>query len=250
MPGMGEKLVIALPAYNAGKTLEPTFDRIPPDIVERTAEFIIVNDGSSDDTGEAAGRLRKRYRNVALITHSRNRGYSGTCKTALQACVDRDADYVVWLHADGQYAPELIGKLLAPLESDEADIVQGSRMKDAGALVGGMPIYKIVANRALTCVENVFFGLRLAEYHSGYMLYRGEVLRTVPFQEFRERTFIFDQEMMVAAHLAGFRVKDVPIFTRYADEDSHLKPIRYGLNVLGLIWRYTQGHYRLGGVRS
>jgi glycosyltransferase involved in cell wall biosynthesis len=247
---MASRLIIGIPAYNAGRTLERTVDRIPDDIMARTHEIVIVNDGSTDDTADAALRLKDRYGKVTLINQPRNRGYSGTTKTGLQACVDRDADFVVWLHADGQYAPELIGKLLRPLERNEADIVQGSRMKAGGAFAGGMPVYKIIANRALTAIENIVFGMRLAEYHSGYMLYRGEVLRAVPFHRFRERTFVFDQELMVTGHLMGFRVKDVAIHTRYADEESHLKPIRYGFNVLGLVWGYMEGKYNFPEVRA
>jgi len=246
---MAQRIVIGMPAYNAGKTLEPTVHRIPDDIMARTDEIIIVNDGSSDNTADAALRLKDRYGKVTLINHPRNRGYSGAAKTGLQACVDRGSELVVWLHADGQYAPELIGKLLRPIERNRADLVQGSRMKAGGARAGGMPIYKIIANRALTFLENVVFGMHLAEYHSGYMLYRGEALRAVPFHRFRERTFVFDQEMMVTAHLMGFRVKDVAIYTRYADEESHLKPVPYGFNVLSFVWQYLEGGYNFPEVR-
>lgn len=247
---MSEKLIIASPAYNAGRTLEATYNRIPPEITERLAQFIIVNDGSTDDTAEAAMRLARRHPTVTLINHSENRGYSGACKTGLRAAADRGADLVVWLHADGQYAPELIPDMLSPLENDEADVTQGSRMKSGGALKGGMPLYKFLANRTLTLLKNFVFGMNLAEYHSGYMAYRGEVLREVPFERFQEGQFIFDQEMMITANQMGYRVRDVPIFTRYADEESHLRPVRYGLNVLAMIGRYLRGHYWLEHLRD
>jgi len=237
-------LTIAVPAYNAAKTLASTFDRIPPEIVAQTREYIVVNDGSTDATADAVAELQNRFDNLTLINHPANRGYSGAAKTGLQACLDGGAERIVWLHADGQYAPELIGRLLAPIDAGCADIVQGSRMKAGGSLAGGMPFYKFAANKVLTCLENIVFGMHLAEYHSGYMVYHRRALEAVPFDRFRERTFVFDQEMMVAAHAMGFRVRDVPIFTRYADEVSHLKPIRYGLDVLRLIWDYAQGGYR------
>jgi glycosyltransferase involved in cell wall biosynthesis len=240
---MTDKLVIAVPAYNAAQTIGPTFGRIPDDIVRRTRQYIVVNDGSTDATIQEVERIQQRFRDVTLINHSENRGYSGACKTGLQAALDAGADLVVWLHSDGQYAPELIAQLLAPLERGEADIVQGSRMKAGGAMAGGMPLYKFLANKALTCLENIAFGMNLAEYHSGYMLYNRRVLSQVPFHTFRERTFTFDQEMMVAAHVRGFRVKDVAIFTRYAEETSHLKPIPYGIDVLTLIGRYWLGEF-------
>lgn len=236
-------LVIAIPAYNAALTLESVLDRIPREISERAAHYVVVNDGSSDATSDVVRRLRKRFPKLELIEHPVNRGYGGAAKTGLARSVELGGGLIVWLHGDGQYAPESIPELLAPLERNEADIVQGSRMKGGGALRGGMPLYKFVANKALTLLENRLFGLQLAEYHSGYMLYRREALQAIPFQFFPSRSFIFDQEMIVAAKILGLRVVDLPIPTRYAGEKSHLKPIPYGIDVLKLIGRYRRGDY-------
>jgi glycosyltransferase involved in cell wall biosynthesis len=241
--GSPPRLVIAIPAYNAARTLESVFDRIPAPVARRTACYVVVNDGSTDGTAAVARRLGERFPTIDLIEHEQNRGYGGAAQTGLSRALERGADLVVWLHADGQYAPESIPDLLAPLEACQADIVQGSRFRAGGALRGGMPLYKFVANRVLTWMENRVFGLRLAEYHSGYMLYRREALEAIPFRAFAPRGFVFDQEMMVAARILGLRVVDLPIPTRYAGEVSHLRPIPYGIAVLRLMARYLRGDY-------
>jgi glycosyltransferase involved in cell wall biosynthesis len=240
---MGRRLVIAIPAYNAERTLESVFDRVPAGIDRRTAHYVVVDDGSTDGTAAVARRLRERFPTLDLVEHERNRGYGGAAQSGLGRALELGAELVVWLHGDGQYAPESIPELLAPLEAGRADIVQGSRLRGGGALRGGMPLYKLVANRVLTWMENRVFGLGLAEYHSGYMLYRREALEAIPFRSFTTRGFVFDQEMLVAARILGLRVVDLPIPTRYAEERSHLRPIPYGLAVLALMARYLRGDY-------
>ena len=241
-PG-ARRLAIAIPAYNAAETLEGVFDRIPPEIVARTAHYVVVDDGSTDATAAVARRLRARFPTLDLIEHPQNRGYGGAAQSGLERALELGADLVVWLHGDGQYAPESIPALLAPLDAGQADIVQGSRFRGGGALRGGMPFYKYVANRGLTWMENRIFGLGLAEYHSGYMLYRRAALEAIPFQSFTTRGFVFDQEMLVAARILGLRVVDLPIPTRYAGERSYLRPLPYGLAVLKLMGRYLRGDY-------
>ena len=147
------------------------------------------------------------------------------------------------LHADGQYSPEVIPRILPLFDADEADLVQGSRFLAGGALKGGMPLYKYVANRSLTALENLVFGLSLAEYHSGYMNYSRRFLEQVPFERLSD-SFDFDLEMIVLSMIAGLPLREVPIPTIYADEVSHLSPVRYGLNCLGVIARHLRGHYR------
>lgn len=243
-PAQGtRRLAIAIPAYNAAETLEGVFDRIPPEVVARTAHYVVVDDGSTDATAAVARRLRARFPALDLVEHPQNRGYGGAAQSGLSRALALGADPVVWLHGDGQYAPESIPALLAPLEAGRADIVQGSRFRGGGALQGGMPFYKYVANRGLTWMENRVFGLGLAEYHSGYMLYSRAALEAIPFQSFTPRGFVFDQEMLVAARILGLRVVDLPIPTRYAGERSYLRPIPYGLAVLRLMGRYLRGDY-------
>ena len=237
------RLVIAIPAYNAARTLESVFDRIPPEILARAPRYVVVNDGSTDDTAAVAHRLCARFPTLELVEHPQNRGYGGAAQTGLGRALEIGADVVAWLHSDGQYAPESLPDLLAPLDADRADVVQGSRFRGGGALQGGMPVYKYVANRGLTWMENRVFGLRLAEYHSGYMLYRRAALEAIPFRSFTTRGFVFDQEMLVSARILGFRVLDLPIPTRYAGEVSYLRPIPYGIAVLKLMGRYLRGDY-------
>ena len=146
------------------------------------------------------------------------------------------------LHADGQYAPELLPELLAPLENGEADVVQGSRMLSNSALKGGMPVYKYLANRALTWVENLAFGLNMGEYHSGYMLYSRLCLESFPYDRLSD-TFHFDGEMILMAAKRKLRIREIAIPTRYADEKSHLKPVQYGFDVLRVVWKDYRGGY-------
>ena len=240
---MGRRLIIAIPAYNAERTLENVFDRVPAEIDRRTAHYVVVNDGSTDGTAAVARRLQARFPTLDLVEHERNRGYGGAAQTGLGRALELGGELIAWVHGDGQYAPESLPALLAPLETGRADIVQGSRLRGGGARQGGMPVYKLVANRTLTWMENRVFGLGLAEYHSGYMLYRREALEAIPFRSFTTRGFVFDQEMLVAARILGLRVVDLPIPTRYAGETSHLKPIPYGLAVLALMARYLRGDY-------
>jgi len=248
---VSESLLIAVPAYNAGRTLERTFERIPPDIA-RAARFAVVDDGSTDDTGEAAERLRARLPSLTLLRHEKNRGYGGAVKTLLSHAVDTHAGITAILHADGQYSPERLPELLAPLASAKADLVQGSRMLGGGAIAGGMPLYKYAANRVLTAIENHAFGMHLAEFHSGYMLYSRAALTAIPFARLSD-SFDFDLDMLVCARILGLAIVEVAIPTIYAGEVSHLKPIAYGLDVLRVVRRYRRGEYSAlldGSARS
>lgn len=239
---MLENVVVIMPAYNAGATVESVFERIPQEARARINHYIVVNDGSTDDTADALARLQKTFSNLTVLTHPQNRGYGEAEKTLLTAALAQGADAAVLLHADGQYSPEKIPDLLGPLDRDEADMVQGSRMLGGGALSGGMPLYKYLANKALTFIENRAFGLGLAEYHSGYMLYSRKAMETIPFTRL-SGSFDFDLEMMVAAKVLGLRIREMAIPTIYADEKSHLNPIAYGIDVLKATARYRRGYY-------
>lgn len=238
----GKKLFIVIPAYQAELTLQGVFNRIPNEIYNRGARVIVVNDGSSDGTGELARGIALSRPNIEVIDHPQNRGYAQAQKTGFTYALDEGADIAVLLHADGQYAPELLPKLLAPLDNDEADLVIGSRMLEGGALKGGMPLYKYIANKSLTALENFAYGLRVSEYHSGYMLYSRACLTTIPFVRLSD-TFHFDGEMIMMAGKKKLRIREIAIPTRYADEKSHLKPIQYGLDVLRIIWHNYRGGY-------
>ncbi len=237
------KLVIVMPAYNAGKTIERVFKRIPPEVQSQVLHYVVVNDGSTDDTVEVLARLQQSDPKMVVLDHGVNKGYGAAEKTLLHYAVETEADVVALLHADGQYAPEELPQLVEPFTTEAAAIVQGSRMMQGrAALQGGMPRYKYVSNRCLTAIENVAFGLKMAEYHSGYMLYSQHALKTIPFEKLSD-TFCFDQEMLIMAKVKGLKIVQRPIPTHYGDEISHLKPIRYGLHVLSLVWAYQRGYY-------
>jgi len=245
----GECFVI-MPAYNAGATIEQVFSRIPGQVRQNISKYVVVDDGSTDDTLKALERLREEFSNLIILRHERNSGYGAAEKTLLDYARDNGAEIAILLHADGQYAPEKIPELLEPLRNDSADIVQGSRILGGSALAGGMPVYKYLANRILTWFENLAFGLSLAEYHSGYMVYSRRAFDIIDYNRL-SGSFDFDLEMIVAARVFNLRVKEIPIPTRYEDEISHLNPIRYGLDVLKVIYRYRCGYYhRLMGVEK
>lgn len=239
---MAERIDLIIPAYNAGRTIEGVFRRISDGARRRLRRAIVVDDGSSDDTPAALDRVRKDWPELLVLKHPRNRGYGAAEKTLLREARDGGADAAVLLHADGQYAPERIPALLDVLEAENADLVQGSRLLGGGALQGGMPLYKYVANRSLTAVENAAFGLRLAEYHSGFMAYGRRMLDAVPFEALSD-SFEFDLEMIVMARVLEFAIREVPVPTRYADEVSHLKPVRYGFDVLRVVRDFRRGRY-------
>lgn len=203
---------------------------------------MVVNDGSTDDTETALTRLKSDYDNLVVLEHPHNRGYGAAEKTLLSYSLGEGADVSVILHSDGQYSPEKIPELLEPFDKDTADLVQGSRMLNGGAYKGGMPLYKLIANKCLTGIENLAFGMKLAEYHSGYMLYSKRTVEAIPFQKLSD-SFDFDLEMIVMAHVKGLRIAEIAIPTIYAGEVSHLKPVQYGLRVLSVVWAYRRGRY-------
>ena len=239
---MIENAFVLMPAYNAGSTIERVFARIPAEARQRIRRYVVVNDGSTDDTAAALARLQNEIPNFVALTHPTNRGYGEAEKTLLRYALKEGADVGIVLHSDGQYSPEMIVELLDPFDRDTADLVQGSRLLNGGALRGGMPLYKFVANKALTAVENWAFGMNLAEYHSGYMLYSRKALETISFEKL-SASFDFDLEMIVLAHVKGLRIAEIAIPTIYAGEKSHLNPIQYGLDVLSVVRDYKRGKY-------
>jgi glycosyltransferase involved in cell wall biosynthesis len=238
-----DRVFVVMPAYNAGATVERVLARIPAAARQRIDRCVVVDDGSTDDTAAALARAGRDFPGLTVLTHGRNRGYGAAEKTLLSYARREGAGAAVLLHSDGQYAPEKMLDLLGPMDRSEADIVQGSRMLGGGALRGGMPVYKFVANKVLTAIENLSFGMRLAEYHSGYLVYSRRVLEAVPFERLSD-SFDFDIEMMICGHVLGLRIKEIAIPTIYADEISHLKPVRYGLDVLKIVRKYRRGYYR------
>ena len=237
------KIAVIIPAYKAAETLPGVIESLPVELPDCGGKVIIVNDGSPDNTGEVAEELEKQHLHVIAVHHEKNRGYGGALKTGLKHAYDMGYEVFPIVHSDGQYAPHLALALCVPILENKALIVQGSRLKGGGAREGGMPATFYYANRGLTIMENLTFGTKMAEFHSGYMVYSRQLLEEVPYQDLQDN-YNFDAEMIVMAHIAGHRCAEIPIPTRYDDETSTLSPIPYGINVLKMMWRYTLGHYR------
>ncbi len=223
----GKKLIVVLPAFNAEKTLEKTYREIPTDIVD---EVILVDDDSSDSTVETGRDLGI----ACIISHDRNRGYGGNQKTCYDQALELGADIVVMLHPDYQYTPKLITSMASLIALDVHPVVFGSRILGKGAIDGGMPWYKYVANRLLTLMQNIMLGQKLSEYHTGYRAYSADVLRSINYHENSEN-FVFDNEVVSQIFMAGYSIGEVTCPTRYFEDASSIRlgaSIRYGLGVL------------------
>jgi len=223
----GKKIVVVLPAYNAEKTLEKTYREIPFDIVD---EVVLVDDASRDGTLELANSLGIRH----TIRHERNRGYGGNQKTCYAKALELGADIVVMLHPDYQYTPKLIHAMVGVIANGVFPVVFASRILGNGALEGGMPFYKYVANRVLTLTQNLLLGQKLSEYHTGYRAFSREVLEAVRL-EACDDDFVFDNEMVSQIFFKGFRIGEITCPTKYFAEASSInfrRSLKYGLGCL------------------
>jgi glycosyltransferase involved in cell wall biosynthesis len=237
------KVVVVMPAYNAAQTLVSTYRGIPEGIVD---EIILVDDASQDETVEVANQL-----NLKIIVHPHNVGYGGNQKTCYMEALRDGADIVVMLHPDGQYDPQIIPDVAIALKEGDADMILASRfLKEGGPLRGGMPLYKYVANRFLSALENVILGQHLSEFHTGYRAYSRKLLQTVPFMR-NSNDFVFDTEMIVQAIHFGFKIAEVPVATKYTTKTSSVGfkgSLAYGIKTLYVLFRYIL--HRLGIVKS
>ncbi|MEL7533774.1 MAG: glycosyltransferase family 2 protein [Bacteroidota bacterium] len=223
----GKKVVVVMPAYNAAQTLKTTYDEIPFDLVD---EVVLVDDQSPDNTVEVAKELGIS----AVIQHPQNRGYGGNQKTCYQTALGLGADIVVMLHPDYQYTPRLIEAMVFPIAYGLFPVMLGSRILGKGALQGGMPLYKYIANRFLTFFQNVWMGQKLAEYHTGYRAFSREILEKLPLEE-NDDDFVFDNEMLGQIAFAGYIIGEVTCPTKYFPEASSInfkRSVKYGLGVL------------------
>jgi glycosyltransferase involved in cell wall biosynthesis len=237
------KIVIVIPAYLARETLPAVLERLPAHVHEEVYRIVVVEDIGPNMERSTTPELSSVYPKLKILVHDRNRGYGAAQKTGFRHALELGADVVALLHADGQYAPEIIADLYSPLVRGDADVVLGSRMHSVrSAWRGGMPLYKVIANVSLTRIENIAYGMRMSEYHSGYMLYSRRALEAIPFERLSD-TFHFDGEMLLMAGKCGLVVADMPIPTHYGDEDSHLQPIKYGIEVLNVIRKNFVGYY-------
>ena len=234
---------IFIPAYQAEHTLADVIARIPEELWPSLPAVMIINDGSTDGTDRVGKELSEQHPAVQLHNQPENQGYGAAVRRGLALALDTDAEYVVCLHADGQYPPEKLPEFLPYMKAHGVDVLQGSRHKDGTARQGGMPFYKIVAGRILTWLENRSFGLEMTDYHSGFMLYSRKAVETIPFDEL-STYFDFDLEVIATARARGLVIHELGIPTRYADEESHLNPIWYGLRCLRVMARFLLGRYR------
>lgn len=228
-----KKIIVVLPAFNAEKTLEQTFHEIPFEIVD---EVILVDDSSLDNTIEIAKKLNINH----IIQHDKNRGYGGNQKTCYDKAIDLKADIIVMLHPDYQYTPKLITAMCSMIANEVYPVVFASRILGKGALKGGMPMYKYVANRILTLVQNILINQKLSEYHTGFRAYSADVLRKVNYNDFSE-DFIFDNQMAVQIFKNGFEIGEISCPTKYFPEASSInfkRSVKYGLGVLGESIKY------------
>lgn len=231
----GKKICVVLPAYNAEKTLLQTVDEIPTEYID---DVILVDDASTDQTSQKGKEL-----GLYTVIHEQNIGYGGNQKTCYSHALRRGADVVVMLHPDYQYTPKLLVAMSSLIASGQYDIVLGSRILSEGALKGGMPFYKYLANRFLTFFQNVLLRKKLSEYHTGYRAFSREVLETLPLHQ-NSDDFIFDNQMLAQAIYAGFNIGEVSCPTKYFDDASSInlrRSIIYGLGVLkvSILYRLT-----------
>src|SRR4051812_47857658 len=232
-PRRDHKIIAVLPAYNAEHTLAATLADVPVGAVD---EFLLVDDGSTDRTVQVACEM-----GLTVIQHPKNRGYGGNQKTCYRWALDHGADVVVMIHPDYQYDSRVIPHAVGIIELGICDVVLGSRIRARDeALTGGMPWWKYLANRALTAFENVTLGQNLGDFHSGFRVYRREVLERIPFEQ-NSDDFVFDTQFLVQAVHHGFRLGDIPVPVRYFKEASSInfkRSLRYGLTTVSTVGRW------------
>lgn len=249
----GKKIIVVMPAYNASKTLETTYEEIPHSIVD---DVILVDDKSADDTIDISRRL-----GIDTVVHTQNRGYGGNQKTCYSKAIEKDADIVIMLHPDYQYTPKLIHPMATMIAEGLFDCVLGSRILGTGALKGGMPFYKYCANRALTFIQNILLNHKLSEYHTGYRAFSREILETLPLEE-NSDDFLFDNQMLAQIIYAKYTIGEITCPTLYFEDASSISLARsskYAIGVLAtsveyrahLMHLHNSRHFRsLNKVRS
>jgi len=217
-----------MPAYNAELTLEQTYKEIPRDIVD---EVILVDDKSSDNTSQLAKDLGIEH----VIRHEVNRGYGGNQKSCYNKSKEINADIVIMLHPDYQYTPQLIEPMSYIIANDTYQVVLGSRILGKGALKGGMPLYKYVANRSLTLFQNILMNQKLSEYHTGYRAFSMEVLNAINY-ELNSDDFVFDNQMLAQICYAGYEIAEITCPTKYFEEASSINFKRSSVYGFGVLW--------------
>jgi glycosyltransferase involved in cell wall biosynthesis len=238
---LNKKIVVVLPAYNAAKTLEQTYREIPFDLVD---EVVLVDDASKDETAAVGRDLGIKH----VVVHEKNKGYGGNQKTCYDKALALGADIVIMLHPDYQYTPKLITAMASIIAHELYPVVLGSRILGKGALNGGMPVYKYIANRFLTFTQNMLMNQKLSEYHTGYRAFSSEVLRNIAYHS-NSDDFVFDNQMLAQIFYKGFEIAEVTCPTKYFDEASSInfrRSVQYGLGVLKTAASYRWNKWGLG----
>lgn len=244
------RIGILVVAYNAASTLAAVLDRIPPDFRSRVTEVIVSDDSSTDSTYLVGLGYKQIAPDLPLtvLRNPENLGYGGNQKVGYRLAIEHDLDIVVLLHGDGQYAPELLPDMVAPLEDGACDAVFGSRMMEPkAARKGGMPLYKYLGNRVLTRIENALLDTSLSEFHSGYRAYRVEALRRLNFSSYSD-DFDFDTEIIIDMVDQRMGIHEIPIPTYYGDEICYVNGVRYARQVVGDVLRYRATRSALGAA--
>lgn len=239
----GKKIVIVMPAYNAARTLQQTYNEIPLEVVD---DVLLVDDGSSDSTVSVAREL-----GLTTFLHKNNLGYGRNQKTCYREALRRDADIVIMVHPDYQYSPKLIVPMAGMIAYGEYDVVLASRILGVGALEGGMPLYKFISNRILTAIQNILLNYKLSEYHTGYRAFSRKVLESLPLEENTD-DFVFDNEMLAQVVYFGYRTGEISCPTRYFADASSInfqRSVKYGLGVLATSLKFRLQKMGLGQFR-
>ncbi len=224
---LNKKIIVVLPAYNAEKTISKVLNEIPNDIID---DVILVDDFSTDDTI----RIAKEFGLKSIIQHEKNLGYGANQKSCYDKALELKADIIIMLHPDYQYTPKLIHSMSYLIANDVYDVVLGSRILGKGALKGGMPLYKYVANRILTFLQNIIINQKLSEYHSGYRAYSSKVLKRINYQA-NSNDFVFDNQVISQIFMAGFEIAEITCPTKYLPEASSINfssSLKYGIGCL------------------
>jgi len=235
----GKRITVIMPAYNAEKTLIKTFNEIPKDIVDN---IILTDDASKDNTVEIARKL-----NIKTVVHPENKGYGANQKTCYMEALKGNPDIIIMLHPDYQYSPKLIPAMASIIASGEYDVVLASRILGKGALKGRMPLYKYIANRILTMIENFMLGYKLTEYHTGYRAYSSQVLRNIPFLK-NSDDFVFDNEILAQLIYFNYRIAEISCPTKYFPEASSInfcRSLKYGFRVLSTSIKFVLHKWRI-----
>ncbi|WP_044400325.1 glycosyltransferase family 2 protein [Lacinutrix sp. Hel_I_90] len=228
-----KKVIVVLPAYNASETLQKTYEEIPFDIVD---EVVLVDDNSTDETLQVAKALGIKH----VLMHDENKGYGANQKSCYKKALSLGGDIIVMLHPDYQYTPKLIHSMAYLIANDVYPVVMGSRILGKGALRGGMPLYKYIANRFLTLFQNILIGQKLSEYHSGFRAFSAEVFNSLNLES-NSNDFIFDNEMLCQIFNKGFEIAEITCPTTYSSESSSInfkRSMTYGFGVLRVSVQY------------